>query len=278
MAKILVIDDQESIRFTFRSFLVKEGYEVLTAQDYDTALEVISNEPPDLIFADIILGGRTGIDILREVKNRGLRCPVTMITGAPNVETAAESVRLGAFDYIPKPVRKDALVRAAKMALDHKALTDEKDRIEAEKEKYRSNLEAIFKSVQDAIVTMDTEMRVIQANDATENICGIGPRDLIGKRFADIITDCDRSCHKSLKKTLDTKNAVKEFGIECRHQHRLRQVVALTGSPIMNRADKFTGVVLVIRDVTRLAELERELRERHPPRSALGEGELLGSG
>ena len=260
MRRILVIDDEESIRFTFNSFLRKEGYEVVTAKDYDSAIQSISGGAPDLIFADIILGGHTGVDVLREVKNRGLGCPVIMITGEPNVETAAKSVRLGAFDYISKPIHKETLLRAANIALHHKALVDEKNQIEAEKEKYRYNLEAIFKSVQDAIVTVDTEMQIIEANEATKTICGVAHTELVGKRFDSVMTRCDKSCHKALKETLKTKNAVMDYGIECTHQNRPRQVVALITSPLMNRDNKFMGAVLVVRDVTRLADLEEELR------------------
>jgi two-component system response regulator HydG len=275
MPKILVIDDEESIRFTFKLFLGKEGHEVVTAQDYDSAIESISSEAPDLIFADIVLGGRTGIDVLEEVRHKGLRCPVILITGEPNVETAAKSVRLGAFDYISKPIYKETLLRAANMALHHKTLLDEKDRIETEKERYRYNLEAIFKSVQDAIVTVDTEMRIIEANEATKNICGIPPQKLVGKRFDSIMTWCDKLCHKALEETLKTKNAVREHGIECKHQNRPRQVVALNSSPLMNRDNGFMGAVLVVRDVTRLTDLERVLKERHKFQNLIGKSKKM---
>ena len=152
-SKILIIDDEEVIRFAFKTHLSKEGYEVLTAEDYSSALEIISNTDLDVIIADIILGVYTGIDILREVKKLNMNCPVIMITGEPNVETAADAVRLGAFDYLPKPVRKDMLLRVTNHALNHKALMDEK-------EKYRQNLEAIFGSLKDAIITVDQEMHI----------------------------------------------------------------------------------------------------------------------
>ena len=275
MPKILVIDDEESIRFTFRSFLSKEGHEVITAQDYDSAIESIATGEPDLIFADIVLGGRTGIDVLQEVKHKELRCPIIMITGEPNVETAAKSVRLGAFDYISKPIYKETLLRAANMALHHKALVDEKDRIEAEKEKYRYNLEAIFKSVQDAIVTVDTEMCVIEANEAANSICSVAPKKLVGKRFDGIETRCNRLCHKALEETLKTRNAVRERGIECKHQDRPRQVVAANSLPLMNRDNQFMGAVLVIRDVTRIADLERVLEERHKFQNLIGKSKKM---
>ena len=111
-ARILVIDDEESIRFTFERFLTAAGYIVATAESCSEALARINETSFDVVFADIILGDGTGIDILREIKARGLSCPVIMITGDPGVETAADSIRLGAFDYIPKPINQESLLHA----------------------------------------------------------------------------------------------------------------------------------------------------------------------
>ena len=269
-SKILVIDDEESIRIMFKFFLSKEGHEVLTAEDYTSALKVISDTDLDLIIADIILGGRTGIDILQEVRNRGIHCPVIIITGEPNIETAMDAVRLGAFDYLTKPVRKEAVLLVTKHALRQKTLVDEKNRIESEKERYRRNLDSIFRSVKDAIVTVDEEPRVIEANKATERICGVSPSVIIGKKFTEVFGRCKKSCHNVLKETLKTKNTIEEYRVECGHQDRPGQVVLLTSSPLMDRDDRFAGAVLVVRDVTRLTNLERELRERHQFHKILG--------
>ena len=175
-AKILIIDDEENIRFSLERFLSDAGYEVATAEDYDAALAWINETDFDLIFSDIVLKGKTGVDILQAVKERNLQSPVVLFTGAPNIENASEAVRLGAFDYLPKPVRQETLLRVAKSALHHKALIDEK-------ESYRANLEAIFKSVKDAIITVDQELSVIEVNDTAGEICGIFRDAAIGKAF-----------------------------------------------------------------------------------------------
>ncbi|MBI5664686.1 MAG: response regulator, partial [Nitrospirae bacterium] len=193
MAKILIVDDEESIRFTFDSFLSDEGHEVTTAGEYNEALDIISRDEFDLIFMDIVLGGKTGIDLLKEVKKMGLHCHVVMITGYPNVETASAALRLGAFDYIFKPVKQEILLHITGMALQNKALRDEN-------EKYRANLEAIFKSVKDAIITVDKDMAVLQANEAAEKICGLTSGSS-GGNFGAIQTDCNSKCLEALKKT-----------------------------------------------------------------------------
>ncbi len=200
-SKILIVDDEETIRFAFKKHLSSEGYDVRTAEDYASALEVISKTDLDLIIADIILGAQTGIDILQEVKNRGMHCPVIMITGEPNIETAADAVRIGAFDYLPKPVIKETLLRITSHALHQKALVDEKER-------YRRNLEAIFDSLKDAVITVDHKMHVIEANDAVKNICGFSAQEIIGKEFGKIQTPCHKPCLNVLTETLKTKNTI----------------------------------------------------------------------
>ena len=95
MAKILVIDDEEGTRDSFKIFLSDEGYEVTTAEDYDKAIASIEKEDFDLVFSDIVLKGKSGLDFFEEAKQKGLNCPVVMITGYPDIQTAARAIRLG---------------------------------------------------------------------------------------------------------------------------------------------------------------------------------------
>ena len=267
---ILLIEDEEILRFTFKSFLTKAGYEVITAEDYDTALKVISEIDLDVIIADIVLRGHTGLDVLKEVGTKGMRTPVIMITGKPSIETASEAVRLGAYDYLTKPVEKDGLLRVTRQALRYKTILEEKDYIEAEKEKYRSDLETIFASVQEGIVTVDSQMRVLKANNSFERICDPVAGNIIGKRFDEIAQRCNSACSNVLGEVLQTKKEVRAVRKECLHAGRKRQMVVLTSSPLKDQADNFTGAVLVIRDVTRESDLERELKERRQFQNIIG--------
>lgn len=272
---ILVIDDEESIRFTFKTFLSNQGHEVLTAEDYHSATDIISNRSLDLIFADIILGDHTGVDLLREVKEKGLSCPVVMITGEPNIGTAAESVRLGAFDYLAKPVTKETILRVTKIALNHKALADEKVLVEKEKDRYREHLEAILRSVKDAIIAMDNEMRVTEANKAVEVVCGMVPAEIIGKPFHEMIPQDLSPCSNILKEALEKQKAIREYRIERKQHNRTWQVVMVTGSPLLDHDNRSIGAILVIRDVTRLDALERELKERHQFHNIIGRSKKM---
>jgi two-component system response regulator HydG len=274
-ARILVVDDEESIRFTLKQFLLKEGHDVLTVGDHAAALKAISGEVLDLIFADIILGDRTGVDILRVVKERGLTCPVIMITGFPNLETGSEALRLGAFDYLAKPVRKEQILRATQMALNHKQALDQRKLAETKQEDTRRYLEAVFRSVTDAIITVDKDMIVTGTNESTRNICGLDPEMAVGRRFESSFNLCQKACRKALEQILLTKEAVEDPNILCGHRHRPNQVVALTGTRLRDSNDNFLGAVLVLKDKTRLTELERELEERGKFHNIIGKSRRM---
>lgn len=267
MARILVVDDEEDLRFTLGKFLLNEGYEVVYAGSYAEAMEALSGTNFDLIISDIILGDKTGINILQEVKERNLASPVIMMTGQPSIDTAAEALRLGAFDYIPKPITKKILLRVVSMALQHKALVDEKNR-------YRSNLEAIFRSVRDAILTVDSALRLIEVNQSAERICGISGHD-IGKAFKELSLDCNRKCLEVIAECQGKKETVEIYRHECRRGDYPNQVVNITASPLINTEGIPCGCVVVIKDETRLATLERDLTERRQFHNIIGKSDNM---
>ena len=149
--KILVVDDEESLRFTFHAFLSDEGYSVDTAQNLDEALKHVAQNTYDAVFLDILLGRESGMKVLQACRESQPNTPVIMVTGAPEIQTAAEAVRLGAFDYITKPLHQDELIRQAKLAVEHKVLVDQQ-------EMYQLRMAAVFQSVFEGIMIFDEEM------------------------------------------------------------------------------------------------------------------------
>lgn len=253
-ANILIIDDEESIRFTFENLLNDEGYLAESAADFDSALAKIRSGSFDMIFSDIFLGGKTGIDLLREIRGSEARWPqFVFMTGHPHMETAMEAVRLGAFDYLPKPFKSETILRVVRMALQHKALTEEKDR-------YRSNLEAIFRSVNDAIITLDQDLKILEVNDAALPICGVN-RDAVGQVFTELSTGCGRMCLPLVKEVLLSREPAVHFRIECCRTGCRPKVVTVTITPLIGPQQDFLGTVLVVRDETRISRIEKQGRE-----------------
>jgi len=254
-AKILVVDDEESLRYTFESFLSDEGYEVTTAKNFDEAVARIEGADYDIIFTDIILGDKTGIDLLKEAKARRLECPFILITGYPSVETAAESLRLGAFDYIAKPVTQAALTHISQVALKHKQAL-------FEKEKYRLNLEAIFRSVKDGIITVDENMHVIEMNAMAERICGYSREDALREPIHMMRSGCQKKCIGAISATLEKKEPVEFSRIECQQKDRPRQIISISTWPLIDKQGEFSGAVMILRDETRIVALEQDSEER----------------
>src|SRR5512136_2667610 len=116
--KILVIDDEKLIRWTLEQHLVKEGYEVVTADSAEKGLAIINEEAPDIILLDNRLPEMTGLELLEtlNVPERGLM--VIMITAYGLVETAVKAMKLGAYDYISKPFNLEEITFVIRKALE----------------------------------------------------------------------------------------------------------------------------------------------------------------
>lgn len=263
MAHILVVDDEEGIRLTLEIFLSDEGHSVSTACGLKEAVSMLSLNDFDLIFADLSLSDGTGIDILREVRQRNLRTTVVVITGFPDIDSASEAVRLGAFEYLLKPVTQEKLLHITGMALRNKALVDEK-------EKCRANLEAIFRSVKDSIITVDQEGRVVEINDAALRMCGFRRESIVGQAFSEISSSCRGKCIEILNEAMARRELVESHRFECWMHGRPRYIVNLTACPLLDPQGAFSGVVLVIKDETRISELESELEERQQYHRIIG--------
>lgn len=116
-ANILVLDDEESIRFSFYRFLTAEGHQVTTAAGYGEALARMAEMKFDLILADIILDDGYGLDILEEVLRRTLKTQVIIMTAYPSTETMQQSFHQHASDYLVKPLHQQRLLDAVIKAL-----------------------------------------------------------------------------------------------------------------------------------------------------------------
>ena len=121
MSEILVVDDEPGIRELMREILEEEGYEVRMAENGVSARHALEDKIPDLVLLDIWMPDVDGVTLLKEWKTQGrLTMPVVMMSGHGTVHTAVEATRLGAFDYLEKPIAYKQLLETVKKALDAK--------------------------------------------------------------------------------------------------------------------------------------------------------------
>ncbi|MFU2207628.1 PAS domain S-box protein [Solidesulfovibrio sp. C21] len=147
-----------------------------------------------------------------------------------------------------------------------------------EKESLRLNLEAVFRAIPDAIVVVDTAMRVVRTNRGLTDVCfltggsGTGEMGATGQQV--VSGACRRGCFSALRETLATREPLIEYRVECRGQSPGR-VVVVNSMPLTGESGEFVGAVLIIRDITRLANLEKRLTDLHSHQGIIGKSKAM---
>jgi two-component system, NtrC family, nitrogen regulation response regulator NtrX len=152
---ILVIDDEPAIQGTLRAVLEDEGYRVTTAGGGEAAVRAVTDEAPDLVFLDIWMPGMDGLETLAELKRVRPETTVIMISGHGTIETAVKATRLGAYDFIEKPMSLEKTLVSVTRALEH-------GRLERENATLRARLE-----VRTEIIGDSEPMRALREAIAT---------------------------------------------------------------------------------------------------------------
>jgi DNA-binding NtrC family response regulator len=135
MQRILVIDDEESIRELLTDFLESKGFEVSSTHDGESGLALLKEDKFDLFLLDLMMPGMSGLDVLREASSQNITIPSIVITAFASVQTAVEAMKFGAFDYITKPFVLEDVHIAIKRALDVSRLQEENVRLKKELKK-----------------------------------------------------------------------------------------------------------------------------------------------
>lgn len=125
MAKILIIDDEKSIRSTLREILEYEKYQVEEAEDGELGLELIGNNDFDVVLCDVKMPKMDGIEVLEKSHNMGKETPFIMVSAHGTIETAVEATKKGAYDFIQKPPDLNRLLLTVRNALDQSTLVSE---------------------------------------------------------------------------------------------------------------------------------------------------------
>jgi len=238
--RILVVDDEESIRFTFDAFLTDAGYRVETAAAFDEALTLIKESNYDLVLIDILLGRENGMKLLGVVRERNPNCPVVMVTGAPDIDTAAEAVRLGAFDYVCKPVNREVLLRISRRALERKLLLDEQ-------ETFRLRMRAVFQSIQEGILVFDEEFRIVDINESACRILACS-NAVVGKTLDELAQSKGCATVSQFQEAVTLRCSGEIYRMHMVNNAGQSLLVSLTIAPLTSQARRETGVVLVLRD------------------------------
>ena len=158
--RVLIVDDEESVRKSLEKLLAYEKYGTFSAADGESALEVVSSELVDLVLLDIKMPGMDGLEVLQKMKEIRLDLPVVIISGHGTIATAVEATKLGAFDFLEKPIDLDRLLLTVRNGIKQGRLSQQNVQLR-EQVKMRTE---IVGAHQDILSILDTAGRVAPTN------------------------------------------------------------------------------------------------------------------
>ncbi|HUQ87327.1 MAG TPA: sigma-54 dependent transcriptional regulator [Vicinamibacterales bacterium] len=141
--RILVIDDEAAVRDSLKMTLEYDGYDVMLAATGEEGVKLIEREAPDLVFLDIKMPGMDGLEVLQKLRHLVEVTPIVVISGHGDITTAVEATRLGAFDFIEKPLGRERILVSVRNAVDTR-------RLKTENKSYRRDAEKKYQIVGDS--------------------------------------------------------------------------------------------------------------------------------
>lgn len=251
----LVVDDEVSMLTLLRACLQREGFFVDCVSNVNEAVQLMQSKAYDLILVDVLLGDENGVELLRKIRKHDQRAQVVLITGNPDVESAAEALRLGACDYLVKPFPTVQVISVARKAVNTKRLLEENRRKQA-------NQDAIFQSVMDGIILVDRAGCLLQANEAALSFCGYLPEHM-NMPIQFIERNCSMKCRDSILNVLNDGMPRRLRRLACDNGSGNRLVISMNVSPVLGSQNNIEGAVAVLRDETELTQLQDQLHKQY---------------
>jgi two-component system, OmpR family, phosphate regulon sensor histidine kinase PhoR len=256
--RILVVDDELGVREGCRKILAAEGYDVVTAGDGKAGLEqFLERSPFAVLLVDLQMPRMSGLELMREVRNRDPDIVPIIITAHATIDTAVEGTRQGAYSYIPKPFTPDELLLAIKNGLERRTLALETRRLREERERRllevaseRSRSNTIIAAMTDGILVINAEKLVVLRNNAAARIlpdCAGLPIPFALDAVA------NTAVREIVNVVIDTPGG---FMILSRQIPLGESTYMVNVSPIIEPGGGTSGAVAVFSDVTELKKLD----------------------
>ena len=265
--RVLIIDDEKSLRRLLSTFLKDAGHRVTTAGNGKEAIEHFSTEAFDVVLIDIVLPDLSGIDLLERFQKARPETICIMFTGKPTMENAVASLRLGAFDYLEKPIERTKILQAVANAGMVKALRDEQSRLKAENRNYQNHLEQMVKEKTDALLksekrlrglveTMQEGVMILNAEGCftyvNPHLCsmtGYEADDLLDRSVTDLMdTENRRIYREEMAQLQKTRSGRHEITLTCKDGIPL--YVLLSTSLRFSPDGRYEGCYSIITDLT----------------------------
>ena len=279
MARVLVVDDEKSIRLTSKAFLEGAGHEVSVAGDEEEAAACLKGAVFDVVVSDIILPQGSGLGVLRRVRETCQGTQVVLMTGEPSLSSVSAALRGRAFDYLTKPVTKETLLEVVRQAAELKAREDQISQMADENFAYRCEIEALSTKRKTALLQTETQLRTLidtipdlvwlkdpdgvylacnrsfgRVFGATEaEIVGKTDYDFVDRELADFFRENDRAAVAAGATVMSEEEVT--FAADGH-----RALLETLKTPMYDKEGTLVGVLGIGRDIIEKREREGQLR------------------
>ncbi len=253
---ILIVDDEEHIRIALERILKRLTPRLYLASRGEEALEIAEKEDIDLILLDLKMPGMDGMEVLKILKQKDLL--IIVITGFATLETAVKAMKLGAYDFIPKPFDKDHILLVVERAAENIRLKQEKEKLEREKRETlfdliteKSRLKTIMDVLPNGVIVTNRRYEVVLMNQAAREHMRIPASISLGQRVERYFSNPHILDFIASKDEESSRLTSSEFKME------KEKYLLLKKTPIITETQKFLGHVVISVDITPLKKLDQ---------------------
>ena len=268
--KVLIVDDEPRMCDSLEVLLSDQGYEIKTGCSGKEAVECLSRDSFDLVLLDIVMPDMTGHQIMDYINSQNKETLVILMTGHASVDSAVESLRKGAYDYLTKPFDFEQLLKRVGNAIDQSRLKKEHELVSGKLELTEKRYQYLVNASPDIIYTLNGGGIFTFVSGAVENLLGFKSNKLIGEHYSTVVYDDDLG---SAKYHFDERRTGQRAtrGVELRlkrlhNQDRLNgyltvelKAMGLYDKGIEEQNKEFRGTYGVARDITDRKRLEAQL-------------------
>lgn len=258
---VMVVDDEENIRFAVERILRKVGCNVFKAADGKEALNILEKEKIEIVFLDLKMPGMDGMEVLQRIREIDEFILVIIITGYATIETAIEAMKQGAYDFIPKPFEADQLRLVARRALEKIYLTKEAARLEEERRRTlfdlateKSRTHTIVEALPNGVLVTNSRNQIVLMNQVIKQYLGLDTYENIGKTLDECFTD-EALCEfiKNIFQKQSIGNDIPTYEMELAEN----KILLVRGKPVLGEDEAFLGVVVIFVDISAIKRLDR---------------------